>query len=125
IVDLIEMNALVWRNEELGAQWDVTEIPADLKDKAVEYRAQLIETIVEIDDAATEAYLNGEMPNNDTIRRLIRQGTINSNFFPVFCGSAFKNKGVQPLLDGVIDFLPSPIDIPAIKGIDVKTEKEI
>jgi elongation factor G len=125
VVDLIEMNALVWRNEELGAQWDVVEIPADLKDRAVKYREQLIETIVEIDDAATEAYLNGEVPDNATIRRLIRQGTINSNFFPVFCGSAFKNKGVQPLLDGVIDFLPAPIDIPAIKGIDVKTEKEI
>jgi len=124
VVDLIEMNALVWRNEELGAQWDVVEIPEDLKASAVKYREQLIETIVEIDDAATEAYLNGEVPDNATIRRLIRQGTINSNFFPVFCGSAFKNKGVQPLLDGVIDFLPSPIDIPAIKGIDVKTEKE-
>jgi elongation factor G len=125
VVDLIEMNALVWRNEELGAQWDVVEIPEDLKASAVKYREQLIETIVEIDDAATEAYLNGEVPDNATIRRLIRQGTVNSKFFPVFCGSAFKNKGVQPLLDGVIDFLPSPIDIPAIKGIDVKTEKEI
>jgi elongation factor G len=124
VVDLIEMNALVWRNEELGAQWDVVEIPEDLKAAAVKYREQLIETIVEIDDAATEAYLNGEVPDNATIRRLIRQGTVNSNFFPVFCGSAFKNKGVQPLLDGVIDYLPSPIDIPAIKGIDVKTEKE-
>ncbi|WP_298801101.1 elongation factor G, partial [uncultured Devosia sp.] len=125
VVDLIEMNALVWHNEELGAQWDVVDIPADLKEKAVKYREQLIETIVEIDDAATEAYLNGEIPDKDTIRRLIRQGTINSNFFPVFCGSSFKNKGVQPLLDGVIDFLPSPIDIPAIKGIDVKTDTEI
>ncbi len=125
VVDLIEMNALVWRNEELGAQWDVVEIPDDLKASAAKYREQLIETIVEVDDAATEAYLNGEMPDKDTMRRLIRQGTIDSTFFPVFCGSAFKNKGVQPLLDGVIDFLPSPIDIPAIKGIDVKTEAEI
>ena len=125
VVDLIEMNALVWRNEELGAQWDVTEIPDNLKDAAVKYREQLIETIVEIDDAATEAYLSGEMPDNTTIRRLIRQGTITSKFFPVFCGSAFKNKGVQPLLDGVIDFLPAPTDIPAIEGIDVKTEQPI
>jgi elongation factor G len=125
VVDLIEMNALIWHNEELGAQWDVVDIPEDLKESAAKYREQLIETVVEVDDAATEAFLNGEMPDKDTIRRLIRQGTINSNFFPVFCGSAFKNKGVQPLLDGVIDFLPSPIDIPAIKGIDVKTEKEI
>jgi len=125
VVDLIEMNALVWRNEELGAQWDVVEIPDDLKERAVEYREKLIEKAVEVDDAATEAYLNGEMPDNATIRRLIRKGTVDSTFFPVFCGSAFKNKGVQPLLDGVIDFLPSPIDIPAIKGIDLKTGAEI
>ena len=123
IVDLIEMNALIWRNEELGAQWDVVEIPDHLKEAAASYRAKLIDTIVEVDDAATEAYLNGIMPDKDTMRRLIRQGTINSTFFPVFCGSAFKNKGVQPLLDGVIDFLPAPTDIPAIEGIDVKTEK--
>src|SRR5579862_2889187 len=125
VVDLIEMNALIWHNEELGAQWDVVDIPDDLKESAAKYREQLIETIVEIDDAATEAYLNGEIPDKDTIRRLIRKGTIEASFFPVFCGSAFKNKGVQPLLDGVIDFLPSPTDIPSIKGIDVKTEKEI
>jgi len=124
IVDLIEMNALIWHNEELGAQWDVVDIPDNLKESAAKYREQLIETVVEVDDAATEAYLNGEMPDKDTIRRLIRKGTIDSTFFPVFCGSAFKNKGVQPLLDGVIDYLPSPIDIPAIKGIDVKTEAE-
>jgi elongation factor G len=106
VVDLIEMNALVWRNEELGAQWDVVEIPADLKEKAEEYREKLIETAVEMDDAATEAYLNGEMPDKDTLRRLIRKGTVEVKLFPVFCGSSFKNKGVQPLLDGVIDFLP-------------------
>ena len=125
IVDLIEMNALIWHNEELGAQWDVVDIPENLKASAASYREKLIETVVEVDDAATEAFLNGVMPDKDTIRRLIRQGTINSTFFPVFCGSAFKNKGVQPLLDGVIDYLPSPIDIPAIEGIDVKTEKPI
>jgi elongation factor G len=125
VVDLIEMNALVWRAEELGAQWDVVEIPADLRARAEEFREKLVETAVEVDDAATEAYLNGEMPDKDTLRRLIRKGTIESRFFPVFCGSAFKNKGVQPLLDAVIDFLPAPTDIPAIKGIDVKTEAEI
>jgi len=125
VVDLIEMNALVWRNEELGAQWDVVEIPEDLKAKAVEYREKLIETAVEMDDAATEAYLNGEMPTNETLRRLIRKGTCDVKLYPVFCGSSFKNKGVQPLLDGVIDFLPAPTDIPAIKGIDVKTDAEI
>ena len=125
VVDLIEMNALVWRNEELGAAWDIVEIPADLKEKAAKYREALIEAAVEVDDDAMTAYLEGEMPNNDTIRRLIRRGTVDVKFFPVFAGSAFKNKGVQPLLDGVIDYLPAPIDIPAIKGIDVKTEAEV
>ncbi|WP_375569098.1 elongation factor G [Ahrensia marina] len=125
VVDLIEMNALVWKSENLGAEWDVVEIPADLKDKAEEFREQLIETVAEMDDDVMEAYLEGEMPDNDTIRRLIRKGTCNVEFFPVFCGSAFKNKGVQPLLDAVVDFLPSPVDIPAIKGIDVKTDGEI
>ena len=125
VVDLIEMNALVWRNEELGAQWDIVDIPDDLKERAAEYREKLIETAVEMDDDATEAYLNGEMPDNDTLRRLIRRGTCDVKLFPVFCGSAFKNKGVQPLLDGVIDFLPAPTDVPAIKGIDVKTDGEI
>jgi len=125
VVDLIEMNALVWRNEELGAQWDVVEIPDDLKAAAQKYREQMIEAAVEIDDSAMEAYLNGDLPNNDTIRRLLRRGTIDAKFFLVFAGSAFKNKGVQPLLDGVIDFLPAPGDVPAIQGIDAKTEQPI
>ncbi|SMQ65646.1 translation elongation factor 2 (EF-2/EF-G) [Devosia lucknowensis] len=125
VVDLIEMNAIVWRNEELGAQWDVVEIPADLKDRAAKYREAMIEAAVEMDDAAMEAYLEGEMPNNDTIRRLLRKGVIDAKFFLIFAGSAFKNKGVQPLLDGVIDFLPSPVDVPAIQGIDAKTEEVI
>ncbi|HEY8575441.1 MAG TPA: elongation factor G [Devosia sp.] len=125
VVDLIEMNALVWRNEELGAQWDVVEIPEDLKASAAKYREQMIEAAVELDDDAMEAYLNGEVPNNDTIRRLLRRGCIDTKFFLVFAGSAFKNKGVQPLLDGVIDFLPSPADVPAIQGIDARTEEPI
>jgi elongation factor G len=125
VVDLIEMKALVWRNEELGAQWDVVEIPADLQARAEEYREKMIETAVEMDDEVLESYLNGNTPDNETLRRLIRKGTCAVTLYPVFCGSAFKNKGVQPLLDGVVDFLPSPIDIPAIKGIDVKTEAEI
>ncbi|QQR40443.1 elongation factor G [Devosia rhizoryzae] len=125
VVDLIEMNALVWRNEELGAQWDVVEIPEDLKERAAEYRERMIEAAVELDDAAMEAYLNGDMPNNDTIRRLLRQGTIDTKFFLVFAGSAFKNKGVQPLLNGVIDFLPAPGDVPAIQGVDARTEEPI
>jgi elongation factor G len=124
VIDLIEMNALVWRDESLGAQWDVVEIPEDLKAKAEEYREKLIEIAVEVDEAAMEAYLEGNYPDNDKIRELIRRGTIDVKFHPVYCGTAFKNKGVQPLLDAVVDFLPSPLDIPAIKGIDVKTEGE-
>jgi elongation factor G len=125
VVDLIEMNALIWHNEELGAAWDVVEIPEDLKATAEKYREQMIEAAVEMDDAAMEAYLNGELPNNDTIRRLLRKGVLDTKFFLVYAGSAFKNKGVQPLLDGVIDFLPAPTDIPAIKGVDAKTEEPI
>ncbi len=125
IVDLVEMNALVWRDETLGAAWDVVEIPADLKDKAVQYREKMIEAAVEMDETALENYLEGNMPSNDEIRALIRKGTIAVKFFPMFCGSAFKNKGVQPLLDAVVEYLPSPIDVPAIKGVDAKTDAEI
>ena len=125
VVDLIEMNAIIWHTDDLGAGWDVVEIPEDLRDRAVEYREKLVEAAVEMDDAATEAYLNGEQPDKDTLRRLIRMGTVSVKFFPVFCGSSFKNKGVQPLLDAVIDYLPSPIDIPAIKGVELKSGKEI
>ncbi|MFK7902011.1 MAG: elongation factor G, partial [Nitratireductor sp.] len=124
VVDLIEMNALIWNGEELGASWDVVEIPDDLKEKAEEYREKMIEAIVEQDDATMEAYLEGDMPDNAEIRRLIRKGTIAVDFFPMLCGTAFKNKGVQPLLDAVVEFLPSPLDIPAIAGIDFKTEEE-
>ncbi|PSH66348.1 elongation factor G [Phyllobacterium sophorae] len=124
VVDLIEMKALVWRDEQLGAQWDVVEIPADLKDRAEEFREKLIETAVEVEEAAMEAYLEGNMPDNEKLRQLIRIGTCRVEFHPVFCGSAFKNKGVQPLLDGVVEFLPSPVDVPAIKGIDPKTDAE-
>ncbi|MDX1729675.1 MAG: elongation factor G [Aurantimonas coralicida] len=125
VVDLIEMKALVWRNENLGAEWDIVEIPDDLKDRAEEYRELMIEAAVEIDEAATEKYLEGEMPDNDELRRLIRKGTCDVWFTPVLCGSAFKNKGVQPLLDAVVDFLPSPVEVQAIKGIDPKTDGEM
>ncbi|WP_296743145.1 elongation factor G [Mesorhizobium sp.] len=125
IVDLVEMNALVWRDETLGAAWDVVEIPADLKEKAEQYREKMIEAAVEMDETALENYLEGKMPSNDEIRALIRKGTIAVKFFPMFCGSAFKNKGVQPLLDAVVEYLPSPIDVPAIKGVDAKTDAEI
>jgi elongation factor G len=125
VIDLIEMKALIWRAETLGAEWDVVEIPADMKEKAEQFREKMIETAVEIDEGAMERYLEGQMPDNDEIRSLIRRGTIEVKFFPFLCGSAFKNKGVQPLLDAVVEFLPSPIDVPAIKGIDPKTEGEI
>jgi elongation factor G len=123
VVDLVEMNALIWRDETLGAAWDVVEIPEDLKARAEEFREKMIEAAVEMDDDAMNNYLEGNLPDNDTIRALIRKGTIAVKFFPMFCGSAFKNKGVQPLLDAVVEYLPSPVDVPAIKGIDAKTEK--
>jgi elongation factor G len=125
VIDLIEMKALVWKSENLGAEWDVLDIPADRLAEAEEWREKMIETAVEVDEGAMERYLEGEMPSNDELRALIRKGTIDVQFFPMLCGTAFKNKGVQPLLDAVVDFLPSPVDIPAIKGIDVKTEGEI
>ena len=118
------MKALIWQSENLGAAWDVVDIPADLADRAQEARDALIETVVEVDEAVMEAYLEGEEPSIETIKKLVRKGTISTEFVPVFCGSAFKNKGVQPLLDAVVDYLPSPIDVPAIKGIDPKTEAE-
>jgi elongation factor G len=124
VVDLVEMQAYIWRDETLGAQWDVVEIPADLKERAEQYREALIEAAVEVDEQAMEAYLEGTMPSNEELRKLVRRGTCRVEFFPVFCGSAFKNKGVQPLLDGVVDFLPSPVEVPAIKGIDPKTETD-
>ncbi|CUB01074.1 elongation factor G [Pannonibacter indicus] len=125
VVDLIKMKALIWRDETLGAAWDEVEIPADLADKAQEFRDAMIETAVEVDEAAMEAYLEGNEPDNDTLKALIRKGTIKGEFVPIFAGSAFKNKGVQPLLDGVVDYLPCPLDVPAIKGIDPKTEGEV
>jgi elongation factor G len=124
VVDLIEMNAIVWRDESLGAAWDVVEIPEDLKEKAVEWRDTMIEQIVEIDEKAMDDYLEGIMPDNAKIRELIRRGTIDVAFFPMFCGTAFKNKGVQPLLDAVIEYLPSPVDIPPMTAIDFKTDEE-
>ncbi|MDX2266018.1 MAG: elongation factor G [Hyphomicrobiales bacterium] len=124
VVDLVRMKAVIWKEETLGAAFEDQDIPADMLDKAKDYRSQMLETIVDQDEAVLEAYLEGEEPDEATIKRLIRKGTISSQFYPVFCGSAFKNKGVQPLLDGVVDYLPSPVDVPAIKGIDYKTEEE-
>uniref|UniRef100_A0A0D6QRK2 Elongation factor G, chloroplastic n=1 Tax=Araucaria cunninghamii TaxID=56994 RepID=A0A0D6QRK2_ARACU len=120
IVDLIKLKAVVWSGEELGAKFSYEDIPADLVDLAMEYRNQMIETIVELDDEAMEKYLEGEELDEKTIKKLIRKGTISIKFVPVLCGSAFKNKGVQPLLDAVVDYLPSPLDLPPIKGIDAE-----
>ena len=121
VVDLVKMKAIVWDDEGLGAKFHEEDIPADLADQAVEYREKLIELVVDQDDAVMEAFLEGTEPDQDTLKRLIREGTCVNAFVPIFCGSAFKNKGVQPLLDGVVDYLPSPLDVPPIKGIDVKT----
>jgi elongation factor G len=124
VVDLIKMKAIIWNDESLGATFDEVEIPDNLADKAAEWREKMIETAVEQDESVMESYLDGEEPSIETIKRLIRKGTINLDFHPVLCGTAFKNKGVQPLLDAVVDFLPSPVEVPAIKGVDAKTEKE-
>ncbi len=124
VVDLIRMVAIVWDEETLGAKFHEEEIPADLKDKAEELRTEMIETIVEMDEEAMEAYLSGEEISEDRIRELLRAGTLTNEFFPVLCGSAFKNKGVQPLLDAVVDFLPSPVDLPPVKGVNPKTDEE-
>jgi elongation factor G len=120
IIDLVRMVGVVWDEETLGAKYHDIEIPAELKDQAKEYREKLIEAAVELDDNAMTAYLEGKEPDEATLKRLIRKATIAGTFFPVFCGSAFKNKGVQPLLDAVVDYLPSPVDVPAIKGVDFK-----
>ena len=126
IVDLIKMKAIIWRDESLGAKFDEVEIPDDLKDKAAEYRNAMIEAAVEMDDAVMEKYLEGEEPDTDTLKRLIRTAVQKAAWYPMLCGSAFKNKGVQPLLDAVVDFLPAPTDRPAIKGTDMDDpEKEL
>jgi elongation factor G len=117
LVDLVENRAIIWLEESLGAKFEYQEIPEELADKAAEARMNLIEIAVEQDDAAMEAYLEGTEPDTATLKALIRKGTLNMAFVPVVCGSAFKNKGVQPLLDAVVDYLPSPLDVPAIKGV--------
>ena len=126
MVDLVEMKAIIWKDDPSGMKFDVTDIPDDLKDKAAEYRSGLIEAAVELDDAVMEKYLDGEEPDNATLKRLIRAAVLKGAWYPMFCGSAFKNKGVQPLLDAVVDYLPAPTDRPAIKGVDMDDpEKEL
>ncbi|MGE4429212.1 MAG: elongation factor G [Sphingobium sp.] len=123
LVDLVNERAIIWKDESLGAEFTYGDIPADLVDKAAEYREKLIELAVEQDDAAMEAYLEGNLPDADTLKKLLRKGTLNQSFVPVLCGSSFKNKGVQTLLDAVVDFLPSPLDIPDVQGINPDTEE--
>ena len=123
VVDLIKMKAIVWDGEQLGASYSEQDIPADLQDKAAEYREKLIETAVEQDDAAMEAYLEGNEPDEVTLKKCIRKGTVTNAFYPVICGSAFKNKGVQPMLDCVVDYLPSPLDIGETKGVKVDSDE--
>jgi elongation factor G len=124
LVDLVENRAIVWLEESLGAKFEYQEIPAELADAAATARSELIEMAVEQDDAVMEAYLEGNEPDVATLKGLIRKGTLSSSFVPVLCGSAFKNKGVQPLLDAVIDYLPSPLDVPAINGLKLDGETE-
>ncbi|MGB1546468.1 MAG: elongation factor G, partial [Candidatus Puniceispirillaceae bacterium] len=124
LVNLVTMQEWVWNSEDLGASWDLREIRPELKDKAEEMRAELIELIVEQDDDVMEAFLEGDEPDFDTIQRLIRKGTLNMSFVPVICGSAFKNKGVQPMLNAVIDYLPGPLDVPSYKGFKPGDETE-
>jgi elongation factor G len=123
LVDLVNNRAIIWKDEALGAEFFYEEIPADLADEAAIYRSELIELAVEQDDDAMEAYLEGNEPDAATLKALIRKGTLNQSFVPVCCGSAFKNKGVQPLLDAVVDYLPSPLDIPDVQGVKMDSDE--
>ncbi len=125
VVDLVTMKSIIWKEETLGADFEETNIPDDLKEKAAEYRVKLIETALEQDDAALETYLGGKEPDEEILKKCIRSGTISGHFIPVLLGAAFKNKGVQPLLDAVVDYLPSPTDVAAIKGIKAGTVEAI
>ncbi len=125
LIDLVRMKGVVWDDESLGAKYQDIDIPADMLDQAKEYRDKMIEAACELDDEATTAYLEGKMPDEATIKKLIRKAVITGAFFPVLCGSAFKNKGVQPLLDAVVDYLPSPLDVPPIHGINPDNDEDV
>src|SRR6201981_809374 len=120
IIDLVRMKGVVWDDEGLGAKYQDIDIPSDLVDQAKEYREKMVEAAVELDDEVLTAFLEGKEHDEATLKRMIRKAVITGAFYPVLCGSAFKNKGVQPLLDAVVDYLPSPLDVPPIKGIDPK-----
>ena len=124
IVDLVKMKAIIYTGDTADSPIEEKEIPADLQEKAAEYRNQLVEMAVEQDEAAMEDYLEGKEISEETLKKCIRKGTLNQDFVPVLCGTAFKNKGVQPLLDAVVDYLPSPMDIPAIRGVKPGTDIE-
>ncbi len=124
LVDLVKMKALIWRDEELGAKWDEVDIPEDMADQAADYREQLMETIATQDEALMDAYLGGEEVSEDAIRKAIRSGTLANEFVPILCGSSFKNKGVQPMLDAVIAYLPSPLDIEPAHGVEIRGGEE-
>src|SRR5256884_5398140 len=125
LIDLVRMKAVIWDDEALGAKYHDEDIPADMLDQAKEYREKLVEAAVELDDDVMSAWLDGTMPDEATLKRLIRKAVITGAFYPVLCGSAFKNKGVQPLLDAVVDYLPSPLEVPPIMGVEpVKGEEE-
>jgi elongation factor G len=123
LVDLVEMRAVIWKDESLGAEFFYEDIPADLAEEAALYRSELVELVIEQDDDAMMAYLEGEEPDVATLKACIRKGTLNQAFVPVVCGSAFKNKGVQPLLDAVVDYLPSPLDIPDVQGVKMDSNE--
>ena len=125
VVDLVEMKAVIWRDETLGAKFDVTEIPADLAEKAKEYREKMIEAISEFDDQLFEKFIEGHGVSNEEIRAGIRKATIGLKIFPVICGTAFKNKGVQTMLDAIVDYLPSPVDIPPVEGTDIDNPEKV
>ncbi len=125
VVDLVKMKAIVWKNEDLGAEWEEKEIPSDLKDICEKYRQDLVETAVEQDEKLMESYLNGDKISDDSLIKCVRKGCLNFDFVPVLTGSAFKNKGVQPLLDAVVNYLPSPQDIGSIKGTKPNSEEEL
>jgi elongation factor G len=125
VIDLLKMKAIIWEGDDKGAKFVETDIPADLVEKANEFRAAMIEAAVEMDDDALAAYFDGKEPDIAMLKKCIRKATISRAFYPMMCGSAFKNKGVQPLLDAVVDFLPSPADREAFKGIDPKTGEPV
>ncbi|MCH8917168.1 MAG: elongation factor G, partial [Proteobacteria bacterium] len=125
VISLITMQEWVWAGDDLGASWQTREIRPELRDQAEIMRSEMIELAVEQDDDVMEAYLEGEEPDNETLRRLIRKGTLSLSFVPVLCGSAFKNKGVQPLLDAIVDYLPAPTDVTAIMGVRPGSDEQL